>query len=557
MCRMKSPGYLASFALLFCPVLVHPQPTLPQSHPKYQATRKVFDDLIRAIGDGRTRPTLLLLPKDATGRMQVAWFNPRQNMVALEERAYDLCTALGPDSLDALAALIGHELAHYYQDHGWVGDFGNGFADLEVGQTLEDLKHSTSKMIEIETEADYFGGFFGYIAGYNTLGVAPEILAQIYAEYQLGSNLPGYPSLAERQEIARRSAEKLRQMVPVFEGGNRLLLIKKYPESARCFDYIARTFPSREILSGAGAARALEAIGLFAEGQLRFAYPFELDAETRLRGGKRAVEFGEIEALEKRRARLLAEARELFEAARKKDPAYATAYINLSCVADLQGEREEAALWAQKAVQIARDSGEEVSLANARIARGIAHAHADPADEEAAQQDFEKAKAGNQSLALLDLAILNSEAAGYVHLVSGERRNPSPDPEQIDGLSAQDCDSICKALDAVTEVPGVGRSQPAIDIYTKQSESWKGWVIDTGHSTLAFLETQKGYDGQSGQGMRIGTVLAQVLASYGHPTALVAGRQGTYYVCEHARIIFQIDAGGKVQGWMLYSIRER
>ena len=106
------------------------------------------------------------------------------------------------------------------------------------------------------------------------MGFAQKILAQIYAEYQLGSNLPGYPPLAERQEIARRSAERLHQMASVFEAGNRLLLIKKYQETARCFDYIARTFPSREILNNAGLARALEAVGLFSAGQLRFAYPF-------------------------------------------------------------------------------------------------------------------------------------------------------------------------------------------------------------------------------------------------------------------------------------------
>ena len=84
---------------------------------------------------------------------------------ALGGQRHDLCRAQGPDSLAALAALLGHELAHYYEDHGWIGDFGNGFADLEVAQSLKRQKRSPEKVVEIETQADYFGGFYGYVAG--------------------------------------------------------------------------------------------------------------------------------------------------------------------------------------------------------------------------------------------------------------------------------------------------------------------------------------------------------------------------------------------------------
>ena len=76
---------------------------LPRDHPKTAVARRVFDDLVRAIGDGRTPPELRLLAGGASSRMRVAWFSSRKNRLTLEERAYDLCAALGPDSLNGLA----------------------------------------------------------------------------------------------------------------------------------------------------------------------------------------------------------------------------------------------------------------------------------------------------------------------------------------------------------------------------------------------------------------------------------------------------------------------
>lgn len=217
---------LFAFLLLLLLGTAGAQP-LPPDHPKTVAARRVVDDLVRAIGDGRTPPEFQLLASGSSSRMKVAWFAPGHNLLTLEERAYDLCAELGPDSLNGLAVLLGHELAHYYKDHGWVGDFGNGFAELEVGQTLNQLRRSEEKVLELETEADIFGGFFGYVAGYNTLEAAPPLLEKLYTAYALSTQLRGYPALPERQAIARQSAAELRGLIPAFEAGQRLLLVRQ------------------------------------------------------------------------------------------------------------------------------------------------------------------------------------------------------------------------------------------------------------------------------------------------------------------------------------------
>ena len=546
---------LAVSTLLLCAdAPARAQQSLPRSHPKYKTARKVFDDLVRAIGDGRTSPELRLQPNNVSSSMQVAWFTPKKNTLALEERVYDLCVALGPDSLNALATLLGHELAHYYKDHGWVGDFGNGFADLPVGQRLKALRRQESKMIEIETEADYFGGFFGHVAGYNTLEVTPHLLQEIYLEYGLDDDMPGYPSLPERQEIARRSAAQVQQLIPVFEAGKNLLLLAKYEEGARCFDYIARTFPSREILNNAGVARALEAIDLLDAGQRSFAYPFELDAETRLRHAGKTQRSGFGENRRAQRERLLKEAVESFENARKKDPDYATAYVNLACATDLQGDFDSAAFYAAKAIEIAGKNGETDSRAHALIARGIVTAHANLRNEDAARKDFVDAKAGNPTLALLNLAVL--EGADVAGATAGGREKKSGPIEESVGAASRVYERIISAPDARAELPQSAETQPAMLIFARELGDRDGLVIDTGHSEITLVETGSNYDGLSARGIKIGSDLEQVHHAYGHPTRLVSSRQGAFHLYEHAQIVFQTSAADRVRGWMHYDIEE-
>jgi tetratricopeptide (TPR) repeat protein len=476
----------------------------------------------------------------------VASFVPQRHTLHLAERAYSLCAALGPDSLDALAFLLGHELAHYYANHGWVGDFGQQNADLEVGQALQE--YSAIRKIEVETEADYFGGFFGYVAGYRTLEVVPQLLTSIYAAYGLQENLEGYPSLAERQQIAQRSAEKVQLMIPVFEAGHRLLLLRQYSAAAQCFDHLSLTFPSREMLNNAGVARALRALSLFESDALWLAYPFELDAATRLQDGRKA---GMTESSQETRNRLLKEARERFEQASRKDPNYAPAWINLACVADLQGEPEEALVWARKAQKITQGTDEVISLAHAHIIRGIARTHIEPVNLEDVRQDFEAARTGDPTLAALNLAALDNKDAPQTRAESSDAAAPKNHRERIDGLSPENYAALMDGAPAVS-LPG----QSSLTIYPRQTSSWESLVVTTPFSDIVILATKPTYAGATEQGVRLGATRRQVLEAYGKPSYQIAGRQGTYHVYSHPGIIFHTEADDRVQQWLLYRIEE-
>ena len=199
---------------------------------KLAAAQKVYDRIVQAIGDSRPPPRLRM-----KSSVQVACFWPDKNEIDLDERAFDLCEAQSdPDS--ALSVLLGHELAHWYGHHGWTREFGNS-VPADLADQLRVL--NAQDQMRCEMEADYFGGYYGYLAGFNTLGEFPKLIEAIYRKYQ---SMPGYPTLDEREGIAHQAEEKLDRLVPVFEAGNLLLSMHQFDSAAFCFDTIARISPA-------------------------------------------------------------------------------------------------------------------------------------------------------------------------------------------------------------------------------------------------------------------------------------------------------------------------
>ena len=521
-----------------------PKNDLPLDHAKVHTAQKVLDRLVEVIGDGRPPPRLRLLSsRDSRGL--VAAYYPTSHQLLLGEQAYDLCLAQGPDFLNALAFLLGHELAHFYRDHGPIQDFGHRFADLEMGKTLRVF--NPVQQLKQEAEADYFGGFAGHLAGYNPLANAPSFLAAIYASYALEDNLQGYPALSERQVIAQEAAESLQQLVPIFDAGHGLLLLGQYGAAFRCFAHISLTFPSREILNNAGVARALEALDLFEAQSLRFVYPFELDAQTRLGNGTKAGQSGMM--ANELRLRLLTEAATWFTKARRKDKIYAAALINQACVASLLDEPDDALHWAKKALKKARQSGEALAQAHALIAQGIAKFHANPRDLAGARSDFEAARAAAPDLAAFNLEALKKRPK--TKRPAAPVNFPEYRAEQIDGRKpSQYADLLAEAKQV--QIPADGSGLRAMTIYRHRQPDWQGLTIDTGSQTAAMLSTGDRYAGLSAGGIAIGASRAQMVTAYGQPAHQVAGRDRTHHVYPDAKLIFHTDSDQKIIGWMIY-----
>ena len=130
---------------------------------------EVYKNIITAIGNSTPVPPILEF-KEST--KNPASFNPFKKKITIEEKVLEICYFFGQDSLNALAYILSHELAHSYCRHGWHTQF----AALDFSNQIDEDLESFEKRIDNETQADVYAGFFSHIAGYNALDVAGDFL---------------------------------------------------------------------------------------------------------------------------------------------------------------------------------------------------------------------------------------------------------------------------------------------------------------------------------------------------------------------------------------------
>ena len=513
---------------------------------KYQVAKKVFDKLVRAKGDKRLRMPDFVM---GTKKRYVAWMNGKKGLIGLEEAAYDVCVQYGADSLNAMAALLGHEIIHYYEKHSWGNEFATAFSDLNVSSTVKNNSRSNDLKAMNETEADYQGGFLAYSAGYQTFGIMPKVLVDVYAAYGLPKEIPGYPSLDDRTKLAVESELRLEDLISVFETANYMVVLQQYESVDQYYAYILKEYQSREIFNNAGVNAVLAALQLFDEGaeQLKYAYPLQLDGQTRMEKPKtRGDHLGFAERKEKR-DKLLKQAQYYFEQAKALDKEYGTALINLACVADLMEEYEEASFYAKKAAKIAKKNRNAKVEADAYIIRGIANIH--EGEVEDGKSFIERAKSKDEGavpLANLNLTIL----AGNTPESPKVKPKLSLTKEKVDGvdlddfMSEIDVDNLLEINgDLTCGVKNLDNSKILLNLV---GGGQKGY-------TLLHL-TKNGYASSTGDGMSIGSSKMDVVKKYGTPSRIQEARQGQYLVYDFKNIAFFIS-DNKVDSWCLYRVK--
>lgn len=516
-----------------------------------ELAERIYRTLARAAGDSRQPPFLEIRSEAERSRgengRRVAWYDPGSNRIGIDEKVLQLCAAMGSRRSEACVALfLGHELAHFYKDHRWGADFGSRFAGLGVARRIQERDATPEQVLAYETQADEAGGIYGYVAGYDTLGVAEQALASVYYAYGLGAQLQGYPTLPDRQKIARKSAENLTRLLPLFEAGNLLFILGEYEEAGRAFDRVATDFPSREILNNAAVARAVEAASLFPKEQQATAYPWSLDGETRMAlSVQEKARGGPGEPPDMRRARLLDEARERLEDTVRRDPDYAVALVNLACVEELRGRRGTASDIADSAIDLATRSRNQPLVKLARLARAIAHLHG----EQPEKGRLELAALGDSDDPLL-LPWLGGTAAKNVGPAKQGDESKSA-AETISGLRAAGVviPSGSSEFALPSQVPG----QPSLVIRSKWSGSYRGLLIQIGTKRISAIITSGDYAGRSSRGVVLNSPRATVVESYGAPDRLLSLGFGAVAVYEQPGLIICTSQEDKVYRWMLFA----
>ncbi|MCE3225831.1 MAG: tetratricopeptide repeat domain protein [Bacteroidetes bacterium] len=518
---------------------------------KYKVSKSVYDRIATTAKDSRKQPTYNFIYNSGKPYFN-AYYNPSNNTINLGEGIYDLCAEFGADSMNALAMVLGHELAHFYKDHGWGMAFGTANEDLEVASKIYKLKLTAARKTECEAQADYYGGLFGYMAGYKSLNVGAEFFKKLYTAAKLPNVTNGYPTMDERMKIGDNSKKMLEKLIAVYEAGNMLCVTDDFERAASCYDHIISVFPSREIYNNAGVALAREALKLYDVEKMKFAYPFTLDLDTRM---DNAGQKGMTEDKEEKIKRLLNEAKEMFQTATNMDKEYAPAYLNLAMVSDLLGDHELAVGMAGKAVQMAEASGEAVVAANAHIAKGIALANTNKTAD--AKSEFNKGKDGNKAMAELNLNAVSTP--GFFAKLFGQPKatteKSSTIEENIGEIEPSLIDAALEGAEEL-EIKRQNEKRPSMKIYSRHEGDYTAIKVKTYSYPKGldnFVVTTPWYRGKSGRGITIGAKASSVKDVYGAPARTVAGAQGTFLVYEKSKIIFLVDANDKVSGWVLYA----
>ncbi len=515
---------------------------LPQDHPKYQLAAEVYQNIAHAIG-GNKLPPKFIISQRSQWKGAGFVYSPAPQII-LEENLFDLCEdRFGDQFPDAIAVILGHELAHYYQDH----EENTSFA----APAEEDN-------VKLEREADYYGAFYGALAGYNTLQNLEEVLDLTYEAYQLPELLKGYPSKSARYGIVREEMGRLADLSNAFLTGQYLYLIKEYQLAAECFLHVTKDFPSREMYNNAGVSYLAMAMKFVQKDDQYYAYPFELDPNSRLQKiSMRAIDPSGEALLD----RFLGMAKANLEQSVKLDPGYLSAHINLACV-NIFEDNEYAAIGRLNELE---KEGIQLS-GNAYLARAIAY---DKNGERAkAQKDFKRALKLNAFQGAYNLKLFNARASawgqfkGYLRDGIGkwiadwwysDSECRIAEDQNIGSMS------FSRLLDEEQSTDQKKLPARPLKFFQSHGEAADGLGVHFAQSAedvrLFVLRTRPYFRGKTKNGIHIGSSDAEVRKKYCQPDYTFNGSYGTsFYFYQDQQIIFEM-AAGKVKSWSLIRIQ--
>lgn len=341
--------------------------TLSAAASPQTVCQQILDRLFATNGNYKfSKPTLVLTAENR----KVAAYMPARRTIYLDEKTYAICRELGRDSQSALAFIIGHELAHAYQSEVKGRRAQTNFLAYDRNYTAD---------LRLEKVADIQGLLGAYLAGYGVLRSMPAVLEKIYEAYDLkGKNLPGYPTLAERQATTTEVLRIAEQLADLLEASNYLMAIGRQSVARTGYEYILQYYQGREIYNNLGIAYALSAQDFWDPQTDIYVYPLEADWHGKLDRANASRGQGGIDPdLQPLRLAFLQKAETAFRDAAALDPNYLPARTSVICVLNMMQRPADALHYYD--TQVKKLMGGKKKVHNqdselAELATGIAHA---------------------------------------------------------------------------------------------------------------------------------------------------------------------------------------
>jgi hypothetical protein len=244
----------------------------------------VFNSIFNAMNDNRTDRPYLKLSNDPN---EIAKRDPNdangQSVVIIGKGLIDLTRSFGADSSNALAHVLGHELAHVFKHQNDLNMVGSGYASKELKREIRELNDSLSFSV-FERQADECAVFYCHIAGYHTVQIGAAVLDSIYQKFHLTDRkLKKYPTLAERKEIVKNSEMKMKALCMMHDDGLLALANGNISCAKELFkEILRRQFTSREIYNNLGLCFLLEVINEIDTLIYPYSFPVQFDFQTNL-----------------------------------------------------------------------------------------------------------------------------------------------------------------------------------------------------------------------------------------------------------------------------------
>jgi hypothetical protein len=248
---------------------------------------KVYNDLYSNLYITRkvSKPELVYVTDNSS---MIIKFEPNQGekkmRLIIGSELVSLIRTFQADSMNALAFIMGHEMAHIFLDqYAEFANIGSGYADKTLKKKLGNDIDSTYTEIW-ERQADEKAMFYAHIGGYKTTHVAEKVLEKVYSHppFKLKPNLPGYPILKERLEIVRSSSLKMKLLLERFELANLCFVSRNYDVASNIFEAIINSgFKSSEMYNNLGLCHVMKVIQSDSSFQ-RYEWPIFLSSKTKL-----------------------------------------------------------------------------------------------------------------------------------------------------------------------------------------------------------------------------------------------------------------------------------
>ncbi len=295
------------------------------NHDEQHIASKVLDRLYSSHGDfSYEKPDLKVTNSDDVAALYIRY----SNTIELSLKAYKVCQSFEQDSLDALAFILGHELAHVYEEN----------INHQHSNFLACSDHIDGDVL-FEESADIQGVFMANLANYSrSAEIMSDLIEAIYLAFNVEPNSIGYPSLAERKKTKQKTKKMVKELIDLYDAANYLVAIGEYELAVTSYIHISKRYQGRELLNNLGLAMALSAMSIGEKNFSPFIYPFEISLGTRMRKpiGTRGDELTAAEF--ELRASLLKKSETFFERAHVMDQSSDISKINLLTVKLLQGK---------------------------------------------------------------------------------------------------------------------------------------------------------------------------------------------------------------------------